>query len=136
MCTSKLPIRVLIADDAEVVRRTLRRFLECEPSVEVCGEAVNFSQTLELTTSLKPDVILLDLHMPDGHSFESASAKLRSTSSRILAMSLSHEDGETQIIAKSCGAVAVLDKATLCDELIPAIHRVSGLYGQNLDACT
>lgn len=51
--------------------------------------------------------------------------QLSKLSSHVLAMSLLHEDGETQIIAQSYGAVALLDKALLLDELIPAIHRVS-----------
>jgi chemotaxis response regulator CheB len=119
-------VRVLVADDAEVIRRMLRRLVECEPSIQVCGEAVSFSQTLELATSLNPDVILLDLHMPDDRSSESAFVKrrLRCISSCILAMSLLHEDGETQMIAKGYGAVALLDKAKLFDELIPAIQRL------------
>jgi DNA-binding NtrC family response regulator len=61
-----MPVRVLIADDVEVIRSVIRDLLAREPTIEVCGEAANFSQTFDLATSLKPDVILLDLHMPDG----------------------------------------------------------------------
>jgi DNA-binding NarL/FixJ family response regulator len=93
---------------------------------QVCGEAVNLSQTLYLAATLQPDVILLDLHMPDGDTFESAFVKLRllSIGSRILAMSL-WQDEETQIIAQDYGAVELLDKGELFNELIPAIQRVS-----------
>lgn len=91
-----------------------------------CGQAVNFSQTLYLAATLRPDVILLDLHMPDGDTFESAFVKLRllSIGTRILAMSL-WQDEETQIIAHGYGAVELLDKGKLFNELIPAIHRLS-----------
>jgi DNA-binding NarL/FixJ family response regulator len=77
-----MPVRVLIADDAEVVRKAIRGLLACEPTIEVCGEARTFSQTLELAIGLEPDVILLDLHMPDGESPESAFVKLRLLSTR------------------------------------------------------
>jgi DNA-binding NarL/FixJ family response regulator len=122
-----MPVRVLIADDAEVIRRCIRKMLACEPRIEVCGEASSFSQTLDLATSLKPDVILLDLYMLDGDRPESGFAKLRllSTRSSVLAMSLWVEDEETQIIARGYGAVELLDKGKLFNELIPAIQRVS-----------
>lgn len=130
-----MPVRVLIADDAEVVRRTVRKFLECEPAIDVCGEASTFPQTLELATSLKPDVIILDIHMPDGDGTESASVQLRLLCKqlRILGMSL-WQDEETQIAAECYGAVELLDKANLCDELIPAIQRVSRQHAQDFAA--
>ena len=120
------PVRVLIADDAEVIRTAIRGLLACEPTMEVCGEAVSFSETLYLAATLQPDVILLDLNMPDGDSFESAFVKLRlfSTRSRVLAMSL-WQDEETQIIAQSYGAVELLDKGKLFNELVAAIQRLS-----------
>jgi DNA-binding NarL/FixJ family response regulator len=122
-----MPVRVLIADDADVIRKAIRDVLACERTVEVCGEARTLSQTLDLATSLKPDVILLDLHMPDSDSPESGFVKLRllSTGSRILAISL-WQDEETKIIAQSYGAKGLLDKGKLFDELVPAIQRAVG----------
>jgi two-component system response regulator DevR len=121
-----MPVRVLIADDAEVIRKAIRDLLASEPTIEVCGEAITFSQTLDSAASLKPDVILLDLHMPDSERPESAFVKLKllSTSSRILAISL-WQDEETKIIAQGYGAVELLDKGKLFNELIPAIQRLS-----------
>ena len=133
---SLLPVRVLIADDADAIRKCIRGLLECEPTVEVCGEAASFSQTLELAATLKPDVILLDLHMPDGNRFESAFVKSQLLStSQVLAISLSQQDGETEIIADGYGAAALLDKAKLFDELIPAIQHVSRQHGKLLNDC-
>jgi DNA-binding NarL/FixJ family response regulator len=130
VCMSPLEcmaVRVLIADDAEVIRKAITDLLASEPSIEVCGEARTFSETLGLATSLKPDVILLDLHMPDSESPESGFVQLRllSTGSRILAISL-WQDEETKIIAQGYGALALLDKGKLFDELVPAIQRVAG----------
>lgn len=115
-------VRVLIADDAAVIRKAIRMLLESEPAIEVCGEAVSFSKTLESAAELKPDVILLDLHMPDGGKFKPNAVRQFLSASRVLAMSLSQED-ETVTIAESYGAATLLDKANLTDELVPAILR-------------
>jgi len=118
------PVRVLVADDSEVIRKAIRGFLKNEATVQVCGESINFEQTIELAASLKPDVILLDLHMPDGNDFEPAFVKsnLLSTS-RVLAMSLPMKGEDMDILASGYGAAALLDKARLVDDLIPAIQR-------------
>ena len=57
--------RILIADDNERVRRGVSELLPQEPMYEVCGEAVNGSEALQKAASLKPDLILLDISMPD-----------------------------------------------------------------------
>jgi chemotaxis response regulator CheB len=120
------PVTVLLADDADVIRRTVKRFLEAEPSIRIVGEAINFKQTISMAETLRPDVILLDLHMPDGDQFKPAFVKnqLSRCGSRVLAISLSGDyqnDEECRVLAESFGAVALLDKSLFYDELIPAI---------------
>lgn len=58
-------IRVMLIDDHEVVRRGLRAALECDPGIEVVGDAGQAQQAIALVSSLKPDVALLDLQLPD-----------------------------------------------------------------------
>ena len=59
------PIRVLIVDDHEIVRQGLRSLLEPEPDLDVVGEAATGSEALSACTRLHPDVVLLDLRLPD-----------------------------------------------------------------------
>jgi chemotaxis response regulator CheB len=113
-----------VADDADVIRTTLRNFLTAEPAIRVLGEASNFAETISMTAVLKPDVILLDVHMPDDRSFNPEFVKASLCRARVLAMSLSSDyksDEEARLLAENIGAVRMLDKAKLCDELIPAI---------------
>jgi chemotaxis response regulator CheB len=118
-------VRVLLADDAAVIRNAVSRLLEAEPTIKLVGVAENFSQTIQMATSLRPDVVLLDLHMPDNHAFEPALVKseLELSGARVLGMSLlSPEDDEvTRLLAESFGVVRLLDKAEFGQVLIPAI---------------
>jgi DNA-binding NarL/FixJ family response regulator len=68
-------VTLLVADDAAVIRKTLRHFLEEEPAIKLLGEARNFAEAISMTAALKPDVILLDLHMPDDCLFKPAFVK-------------------------------------------------------------
>jgi chemotaxis response regulator CheB len=122
-------IGVLVADDASIMRKCVMTFLQLEPNIEVVGLAENFWQTIEMATALKPDVVLLDLHMRDDHAFAPAfvKSKLQLCGSRVLAMSLTsgENDEESRARAESMGAVTLLDKSKFGDELIPAILNVS-----------
>jgi DNA-binding NarL/FixJ family response regulator len=65
-------VTLLVVDDAAVIRKTLRNFLEDEPAIKLLREASNFAEAISMTAALKPDVILLDLHLPDDCSFKPA----------------------------------------------------------------
>lgn len=56
-------VRVLLADDTAVMRKAIRSLLADENQIQVVGEAEDFAQTLMLTRKLKPQVVILDLHM-------------------------------------------------------------------------
>jgi CheY-like chemotaxis protein len=58
-------MRILLADDHNVVRRGLRTLLESRPGWEVCGEASNGREAIELAEKLKPDVVVIDISMPE-----------------------------------------------------------------------
>jgi chemotaxis response regulator CheB len=92
-------VSVLVVDDADVIRKTLRDFLKGEPAIKLLGEASNFAEAISMTAALKPDVVLLDLHMPDDHSFNPEFVKANLSGARVLAMSLS---GDYASEARQC----------------------------------
>ena len=117
-------VRVLLADDAAIIRNAVSRVLESEPSIKLVGVAETFSQTIEMASSLKPDVVLLDLHMPDESLIPPTQVKseLGRSGARVLGMSLSGEDyEETRTLAETFGVSRLLDKAEFGRTLIPAI---------------
>jgi chemotaxis response regulator CheB len=117
-------IRVLLADDSAVVRRAISRLLEQDPEIEVVGEAVDFTQTIQMTNDLKPEVVILDLHMKDDVELSPGDikARLNHAPSRILAISI-WNDAESKALAESVGAITLLDKMDLVTELIPTIKQ-------------
>jgi chemotaxis response regulator CheB len=122
--SNQAQVRVLLADDAAIIRNAVSRLLESEPNIKLVGAAETFSQTIEMATSLKPDVVLLDLHMPDESLISPTQVKseLGRSGARVLGMSLSGEDDEeARTLAETLGVTRLLDKAEFGRALIPAI---------------
>jgi len=65
-----LPIRILIADDHQLLREGIRNFLSLEPDFEIVGEAANGEEAVTQAEALKPDVMLLDINMPKANGIE------------------------------------------------------------------
>jgi two-component system response regulator DevR len=83
--SEKKRIRLIMVDDSEVVRMGLRSLLGAEPSIEVIGEAGNVERAVEVCAQLKPDVVLLDIRLPDGTGFDACRRILKlSTETRAL----------------------------------------------------
>ena len=115
-------ITVLLADDSEIVRRVIADLLKSDPEIEVLAECDSFRQTLEVVAKLRPQVIVLDIHMGDEHAVTPSQVKSSLNGSCMLAISI-WKDNETQALAESFGAVELLDKANLAGLLVPAIKR-------------
>ena len=122
--TKNMTISVLLADDSAVMRKAIRRVLESEPGIEIIGETTDFAQTIKMARDLKPQVVVMDLHMPDASRVPPSDVKasFASSASQLLAISI-WDDQDSQALAKSYGAVAFLDKVKLGTDLIPAIKR-------------
>ena len=116
------PIRLIIADDHPVVREGLRAVLDSEPDVEVVGEAADGSQVLELVDSLVPDLVLMDLQMPDLDGV-AATRRIRRDHDGVEVLILTTYDTDADITrAVAAGATGYLLKDASRAELMQAIR--------------
>jgi len=121
-----VPITVLLTDDEEAVRRSIRRLLDSDPEIHTVGEAVNVQQTIQRVIELKPQIVVLDLRIADNLSVnpQEIKSQLITLGSRLIAISF-WDDSDARALAESLGAATLLDKLTLATELIPAIKAVT-----------
>ena len=119
------PIRVLLADDHAAVRRGLRTFLDLQADIEVVGEAANGREALERTAELRPDVVLMDVVMPELDGI-AATRELRGhpVEPKVLVLS-SFSDEERVLPALRAGAIGYLTKDTAPEELAEAIRAAA-----------
>ena len=117
-------IRVLIADDHAVVRQGIRAFLATKPEIQVVGEAATGAEAIRAADDLKPDVILMDLLMPEVDGI-TAIRQIRAAwpQARILVLT-SFATDEQVFPAIKAGALGYLLKDSSPAELIQAIHQV------------
>ncbi len=117
-------IRVLIVDDHAIVRAGLRLLLNSQPDIEVVGEAENGRESLARIQELKPDVVLMDISMPDMGGIEATQAIKESfPETRILALTM-HEDARYFFQMLKGGALGYVLKGADPNELLSAIRAV------------
>ena len=117
-------VKVFLADDAAVMRKAIRSLLSNREDISVVGEASNFRETIEKTSELHPDLIILDLNMPDRNHIAPSEAKRLLKGAKVLAITLGTDDLKEELL-DSVGVVRLLDKAELSNELIPAILELA-----------
>ncbi|WP_322507133.1 response regulator transcription factor [Anaerolinea sp.] len=118
-------ITVLIVDDHSIVRAGIRTYLETQPDLEVVGEAASGKEAVQLAAELVPDVILMDLIMPEMDGVE-ATQRVRQISPRtqVIVLTSFHED--THIFpAIKAGALSYLLKDVSAEELGEAIRAAA-----------
>lgn len=116
--------RVLLSDDHSIIRRGLRTILEATAQYEVCGEAGNGSQTLELATELAPDIVIMDISMPPPNGLEVAAQLRRSLPDTKILLITMHDSEEMLRAAAAAGASGYLLKSDAEELLMVALHRV------------
>lgn len=120
-----VPIRVLLADDSAIMLEAIGKLLDEESQIQVVGEASTFAAAMQMIADLKPDVLLLDLHMPQKRGLHIPLVKAQLNCVQYtLAISFANDE-EAKSLAASYGAVALLDKMSLYSQLAPAIMRLS-----------
>jgi DNA-binding NarL/FixJ family response regulator len=119
-----MPKRILIVEDEVSVRTAVRTFLEHHSHLEVCGEAVNGVEALEKAVALRPDLIVLDLSMPQMNGVEVASL-LRARMPLIpVVVYTMFEDVLGKSLAATLGIAAIVSKS---DGLTRLLARIEAL---------
>jgi len=118
------PIRILIVDDHAVVRAGLRMLLSADPELEIAGEAGDGAQALRLARDLAPDVVLMDISMPDMNGIE-ATRRIKEFCPEVAVLALTmHEDDQYFFEMLAAGASGYVPKRAAPDDLISAIRAV------------
>lgn len=119
------PLRVVIADDQQLMRAGLRTLLELEPGIEVVGEASDGIEAIAEAGRLRPDVVLMDVRMPGVHGVE-ATRTVRSRHPEVRVLILTTFDDERYVFeGLGAGASGYLLKDVSGEELAAAVRTVA-----------
>jgi two-component system, NarL family, nitrate/nitrite response regulator NarL len=126
MAQPKQTIRVLMADDHVIFRDGLRKLLQSEDEITIVGEASNGNECLRMLTKLKPDILLLDLRMPDKDGLAVLEeANLDSLTTRIIVLTAAQDERDA-VRAMRLGARGIVLKQSASELLVKSIQRVHG----------
>jgi DNA-binding NarL/FixJ family response regulator len=115
-------LRILIADDSEMIRQGMISILRSRPTWEVCGEAFDGADAIQKAKDLRPDVVLLDISMPGKNGLEAARViRQEIPEVKILIVSL-NDAALTLPSARAAGADGCIGKDRLITDLVPAIE--------------
>jgi len=118
--------RILIVDDAPAVRESLGWLLEDEPGLTVAGTASNGSEAISQTTKLKPDLVLLDIELPDADGFAiTRQLKAMPSPPRVVLLSV-HGDEQSRQRGAEAGCDAFVEKASGWPRLLNVLQEVLG----------
>ena len=119
-----MSIRILVVDDHEVVRQGVRSILQVRPSWEICGEACDGRQAVDMAKELQPDAIVLDVTMPVMGGLAAASSILQSNVRAKILIFTMHDSETLAKLARESGAHGLLVKAQAGRSLVDALERV------------
>ena len=117
-------VKVLLADDAELIRKGIRMLLSTRADIAVIGEASDLPETIQKTAELQPDLIVLDVHLAGEDRTTLTEVKSLLNGAKVLAITFD-ANKHTGVLAASVGAAKLLDKMDLSDQLIPAILELA-----------
>lgn len=118
-------IRLGIAEDHTIVRWALKEALSREPEIEVVGVAGTAAETLEMIQRVRPDVLLLDLSLPDRSGFDVLNDMRESDTAPLVVVLTWHTEPSYAARAIAAGAHGYLNKSVTPEELMSAIRAVS-----------
>jgi len=122
--TAKQQIRVLLADDHAIFRDGLRKLLDSDEDITIVGEAQNGAECIKMLAKLKPDILLLDLRMPDKDGLAVLEeVNFDTLPTRVVVLTAAEDDRDV-VRAMRLGARGVVLKQSATDLLVKSIHRV------------
>jgi two-component system nitrate/nitrite response regulator NarL len=125
MTKSKQAIRILVADDHAIFRDGLRKLLEVADDVQIIGEASNGVECVKMLTKFKPDILLLDLRMPEKDGLGVLEeVNFDSLPTRVIVLTAAEDDRDV-VRAMRLGARGVVLKQSASDLLLKSIRKVS-----------
>jgi DNA-binding NarL/FixJ family response regulator len=117
-------LRILVADDYELVRRGICSILKSQPGWTICGEASNGHQAVQLARDLKPDVVILDVGMPELNGLDATRQILKhNEDQRILILTVNDSEGLIRA-ALSAGARGFVLKSDAANDLVIAVQAL------------
>lgn len=116
--------RILLADDHEVVRRGLRALLEAQPDFQVCGEAATGREAVEKAGECKPDLVVMDLSMPELNGLEATRKILRSDPQVEILILTMHESEQVVRDVLEAGARGYMLKSDAARDLVTAVKAM------------
>lgn len=124
MAKAKNAIRVLLADDHPIFRDGMRKLLEGEPDVTIVGEASSGAECIQLLSKLKPDILLLDLRMPDKDGLSVLEeVNFDALQTKVIVVTATEDDRDV-VRAMRLGARGVVLKQSATDLLLRSIRKV------------
>lgn len=117
-------LRILIADDHEVARRGIRALLESHPGWEVCGEASDGRETIEMANRMKPDIFLLDIGMPNLNGLEAARQILAASPDAAILILTMHDTDQMVREVLRAGARGFVLKSDAGRDLVAAVEAL------------
>jgi DNA-binding NarL/FixJ family response regulator len=117
-------VRILIADDHELIRRGLRSILITRPEFEICAEVADGREAIEAARSLKPDVVLLDITMPHVNGFDATRVIRRDVPQAKVIILSQYDESDVKSRALEAGAQGYISKSDASNQLLIAIDAL------------
>ena len=118
-------MKLLLVDDHQMVRLGLKSYFELQDDVEVVGEATNGAEGISMALELRPDVIVMDIVMPEVNGIDATLAILKEWPEAKILIVTSYLDNEKIMPVLNAGARGYMLKTSSADELFHAVQKVA-----------
>src|SRR5919106_958833 len=130
---ARAPVRVLVVDDDDLFARTLAELISAEEDFELVGRAANGREGVELALAHRPDLVVMDVHMPVLDGLE-ATKRLKELKADAAVLLVSGEDVSAHVQdRRAVGAAAYLPKAAVVTDLVPTLRAIAAARRTRLD---